>query len=994
MNYLLKTSKNHKKTSSYINSKSKKKKSSSRMIIKQNLINIRENLISNSIKKKNFAKCKHLLGIKNIIKSNNISDCKNNTRDSIRKIINNKQNKFEESKGDFNTYFNNSKKNLTSTSLNNESSLNNTNAYIRTTLLSSSTCLNNNSNIINNDNLKKSNYNNNTNNYKKKSIYKQKKSLEFISVCKSKSNKEIKNKKNDFQYFNDTTKRNDITQRCRHKQVKREIYINNIININKNNRLEINKKNNNDIILNTVRKIKNNILNFDDTSPELKKYRNKLFIEKQENNKNSSIPITNINKNILGYNTKKQNLLELYDNKNKIYKKINNINEDINADLKKNNDNNNINKYYKKKNIGYLKTMTINSKKRNNKSPYLNYNYTNSENNIKNINNNELCKAKNKQFKSKDKINQCKRVNSINIKQNNLKNDVTYNNINNNILDNINKKQYKKSKNQNRNYNISDHIIIRSYNFIHNTEKKKKENDIYFDEIELDENTLSVSNGKFMDNKKCQTMINRVFHFETGSNEIFNNFRTNININDINKMSFINKNQSTKNMNNKNNSSNTIINANFNSNFKGNNSSNEARMQKINVIIKNNMKYNTNKKSLIKNENLLKKCYTDVLIDSNNKNDAPKCDNNNEMIYYKENENKEDNKINKDFNSSESSTTSFRVDKNYITNHSLNLNLYKKISYINYKKKRNFYTIFQCQKFTKILFTFCDINLLNKICLLSKQIYKFMKPLIYSKISYKIYNSNKIDKNIKIKIYLMEKYSPLSKLSPALIKKKYTDLKFENNHKYDTEIKKDLTRTFPDNILFKYGNSYYNKLYHVLTAYSNYNNNIGYTQGLNFLAANIIYLFEDEIDEFIFLDALIHKFDLDKILSKSNSNYFIKKLTDINNFIIHKLPKLSKYLSDIKLNYEYFTTNWILTLFSNSMETEYLYYIWDYMIIFGWKFFECFVVAVLMNFESDILNSNQNNITFIMKNMLKNNRFNTDFKNIILKTLQMLIKEK
>ena len=56
MNYLLKTSKNHKKTSSYINSKSKKKKSSSRMIIKQNLINIRENLISNSIKKKKFCK--------------------------------------------------------------------------------------------------------------------------------------------------------------------------------------------------------------------------------------------------------------------------------------------------------------------------------------------------------------------------------------------------------------------------------------------------------------------------------------------------------------------------------------------------------------------------------------------------------------------------------------------------------------------------------------------------------------------------------------------------------------------------------------------------------------------------------------------------------------------------------------------------------------------------------------------------------------------------
>ena len=50
----------------------------------------------------------------------------------------------------------------------------------------------------------------------------------------------------------------------------------------------------------------------------------------------------------------------------------------------------------------------------------------------------------------------------------------------------------------------------------------------------------------------------------------------------------------------------------------------------------------------------------------------------------------------------------------------------------------------------------------------------------------------------------------------------YNDFLFESN-KYDNEIKKDLARTFPDNILFKYGNIYYNKLYHILTAYANLN---------------------------------------------------------------------------------------------------------------------------------------------------------------------------
>ena len=63
------------------------------------------------------------------------------------------------------------------------------------------------------------------------------------------------------------------------------------------------------------------------------------------------------------------------------------------------------------------------------------------------------------------------------------------------------------------------------------------------------------------------------------------------------------------------------------------------------------------------------------------------------------------------------------------------------------------------------------------------------------------------------------------------------------------------------------------------------------------------------------------------------------------------------------------------------------------MIIFGWKFVKCFVVAVFMNFEKDILNATQNNLTFIMKNMIKNNQFNNNFKDIISITIQMLIKE-
>lgn len=988
MNYILKSAKNHKKTSSDINSKLKKKQvSSPAMIFKSNLLNMQGSVVSASINKNFIKKRKKILGIKNLIKTN-IND--SYPRNSSKKAILNEPNTSVESKGEPDLYDDSLNNNLTSSAINNES-----NAYFKRTLLTSSKNIRNkkiknkdinkvfnNSNNNLNLNLNLNNFNTEKKeiNTKEDSFYTKKNSLDILPVYKSQSNKEIKNNIQ------------DITQRCRHKQVKREIYIN-----NENNKNGMNEKNKN-MILKAVQKLKNNIMNVDISQDFCKNENgNKFIIEtptsSKENDNNISLRMKRVNKdkeqgkdkdnlNYCNNSNEQLSILELGDTESKSHKKVNRnyINDKDDKNAESNNK--------EQKNLGYFKSVTINNKIKKIKSPFFQYNYVKCENNISNdninnttkLNNNEIEKPKRSyhKFNSNDNMNtNINKSKSINKTEQNKN---IYNNINNNLNSIINYNNRKLNK------------IINNQNSKISTEtsdKKIKETDLCFDENELDENTLSVTTGKYIENKKCQTMINKVLHFETGSSEIFNNFRTQTN-NSLSNMSFLNKNQSTKSMKDKKNSCNNIINRNYIGNYSSNNN---VTVNNINVIIKNNIDYNLKKRKKRINEPMLKKCNTDVIIDNNTEkkeNNFQKNGSNNYDLFFYEEDSNDNNIINQEYYSSESSTTSIKVSKNHINK---NIMIHKKFRVVNYSNKRLFYKVFQCQEFKKYLLDFCDTHLLNKICLLSRQIYNFFKPLIYKKINHIIYNTNKNSNNLKIKKYLMEKYSPLSKLSNALIRKKYTDLKFENNHVYDAEIKKDLTRTFPDNILFKYGNNYYNKLYHVLTAFSNYNKNIGYTQGLNFLAAHILYFFDEEIDEFIFLESLIHKFELDKILSVNDNNFFMKKMEDINNFIKCKLPKLSRYLNEMKLNYEFFTTNWVLTLLANSMETKHLFYVWDYMIVFGWKFFKCFVVVVMMNFENDILNATQNNLTFIMKNMLKNEQFNSNFKLIIIKTIQMLIKE-
>ena len=510
MNYLVKNVKKQKKTNSDLNTKSNKKVLSPTIDFKQNN-KIKENIASNSIKKNYFIKGKNNLGAQNYIKINNINE--SNKRDSNKNIFYNDFNTDEESKGDIDIYDKTSTNILTSTAINNESILNNTNSNFKRNIVSSSKSIKNKEaknnsktnsikNDLNSQNIEDNKYNNN-------SIYWKKANFENLSIYKSHSNKEIKNNNNINN--NQNNNNNNITQRCRHKQVKREIYINN--NTIANRHLEIN----NSDILNSMGKTRNNIYE-EDKFNENEKRKHKISFEIKntlnQKYKNISIPITKINKNNFSNKSKKQkSLLDLYSLKNKPNRKNSkskNICKDIYTNRESKEINNNV-----KRNFDYFKNNTINYKINRIKTPKLNSNYIYSENNLSNNNDDNLNiignniderKTQYNNIQSKEIIylNECKKLNKMNRKYNDKMSTT-----------NNNKRQYKRIKN---------HILSKDYNMKNNLEKNRKEKEISFDEDELDENTLSVSNGKYIENKKCQTMINKVFHFETGSNEIFNNF--------------------------------------------------------------------------------------------------------------------------------------------------------------------------------------------------------------------------------------------------------------------------------------------------------------------------------------------------------------------------------------------------------------------------------------------------------------------------------------
>ena len=629
-----------------------------------------------------------------------------------------------------------------------------------------------------------------------------------------------------------------------------------------------------------------------------------------------------------------------------------------------------------------------------------------------------------------------KNLNSI-MKKNLFLSQQIGNNSTNNNYKNITKNSNQKSNQINLN---KDDLIIskkkkNSDNAINNAGGRNKK------QLNLEKNYPEKTNNKYI--KKNIPLINKVHVFEIGNSKISKNNNLNNSNNDIN------------NKKNNNTLLNLIFDNSEQKKGKENPKANEniseltPEKKKLTDIIDNNMKYKNN--NFRKNINSINLYPTEnnstpleQVLDSNKSSQKRKDNVNDSSTNINKNNNS--NTEHKYINMKNGRNKFYKKDKEFcemetptllntgkITQRmfDIKLNLFEKIKNTNNdldKSKKNIndtssenseiiyqeiylssnnnkknnlkksirYIIFLDRKCLEQIIDFLDIKIINILCTVNKRCFNTFKTIVNKKIKNKIllyYSSTNIIYLNKIKLSLMN-FTPLSKLSPLLLHKKYVDLLLENNQKYDQEIKKDLTRTFPDNSSFKKGNNNYNKLYHLLTVYSLYNEKIGYTQGINFILADIILLMEKEKEEkcLMLLDGLLQKFDFEKLLGFGIGDLLKKNLNLLGKYLEKYCPEIPKFLENWNLSHEIFSTNWMLTLLANSIESKYLFIVWDFIIIFGWKFFMCFIVSVLNLFKTEILNEQQNNLTFFMKNILKNQKFKEKFNFIVNKTIDLMNK--
>jgi hypothetical protein len=97
---------------------------------------------------------------------------------------------------------------------------------------------------------------------------------------------------------------------------------------------------------------------------------------------------------------------------------------------------------------------------------------------------------------------------------------------------------------------------------------------------------------------------------------------------------------------------------------------------------------------------------------------------------------------------------------------------------------------------------------------------------------------------------------------------------------------------------------------------------VGYVQGFNFIVGSLIKLIGNEEHVFWMFTKILTFKDIYKIYTEGMP--FLKLLLfQLNCFVQNLLPEIELYLSKKNILLEYFSSQWILTMFSFEFELEF-----------------------------------------------------------------------
>ncbi|KAF5269938.1 hypothetical protein FQR65_LT05737 [Abscondita terminalis] len=149
-------------------------------------------------------------------------------------------------------------------------------------------------------------------------------------------------------------------------------------------------------------------------------------------------------------------------------------------------------------------------------------------------------------------------------------------------------------------------------------------------------------------------------------------------------------------------------------------------------------------------------------------------------------------------------------------------------------------------------------------------------------------------------------------------------------------IQLDISRTFPNLCIFQEGGPFSDVLHSLLAAYVCYRPDVGYVQGMSFIAA-ILILNMDELDAFTCFANLLNR-PLHLAAFTLNQTQMQAYYSAYNEAFNYNMPKLYAHFQKSGLTPDLYLLDWIYTVYAKAMPLDVACRVWDLFLRDGDEF--------------------------------------------------------
>eukprot|EP00002_Diphylleia_rotans_P024859 TRINITY_DN4907_c0_g1_i7.p1 TRINITY_DN4907_c0_g1~~TRINITY_DN4907_c0_g1_i7.p1 ORF type:complete len:442 (+),score=84.70 TRINITY_DN4907_c0_g1_i7:46-1371(+) len=169
-------------------------------------------------------------------------------------------------------------------------------------------------------------------------------------------------------------------------------------------------------------------------------------------------------------------------------------------------------------------------------------------------------------------------------------------------------------------------------------------------------------------------------------------------------------------------------------------------------------------------------------------------------------------------------------------------------------------------------------------------------------------------------------------------------------------IKLDLERTFPELCFFQQGTPEYDSLRDVLEAYVAYRPDMGYVQGMSYIAGMLL-LNMSAFDSFVCFVHLLNSAHM-RALFRMESPGIDLRFAVFDHLLAEFLPETSKHFSELGVSSNLYVVEWFMTIFARLVNLELSSRLWDVYVMDGEVFAFRAALGILKLLSPRLLKAN------------------------------------